>query len=305
MPTHATNTNALISVIIPAHNAAAFIDKALQSVLAQSYPQFEVLVVNDGSTDNTADIINNYQDSRIRLINQINGGLSNARNTGIKEAQGDYLAFLDADDYWTSEKLEKQIALLKQNPDIGFCSSQSRIETPEGVFINNWHCPELSGSTLQSIFEHNAAITGSGSGVMVSTVLQKQAGFFDESLNSLEDIDMWMRYSAHSEYACLPETHTVITKRPDSMSRNLAIMRKSAIKVLRKNRKLLDKSAQKGFWHSCYASMLCDYAKWEARSGLKITAIGHLIQAFLYAPIRRGRLSLGLLLAIMLNKSLD
>ncbi|NOQ13059.1 MAG: glycosyltransferase [Methyloprofundus sp.] len=299
------NTNALISIIIPAYNAEAFIEKALKSVLQQSYPQFEVLVVNDGSTDNTATIINRYEDSRIKLITQVNGGLSNARNTGIQAAQGDYLAFLDADDYWIAEKLEKQITLLKQNPDIGFCSSQSRIETPEGVFLNNWPCPEISTSTLQSIFVHNAAITGSGSGVMVTKELQKQAGFFDESLKSLEDIDMWMRYAAFSEYCCLAETLTVITKRPDSMSRHLVTMRESAIKVLRKNRVLLDKSSQKGFWHSCYASMLCDYAKWEARNGLKMTAIQHLLLALIHAPRSRGRLCLSLLFAITLNKPLD
>ncbi|NOR80858.1 MAG: glycosyltransferase [Methyloprofundus sp.] len=298
-------TDTLISVIIPAYNAEAFIKKALDSVLQQSYPHFEALIINDGSTDRTVAIIDEYQDPRIKLITQVNGGLSNARNTGIQTAQGDYLAFLDADDYWEVEKLEKQIALLKQNPDIGFCSSQSRIETPEGVFLNHWHCPEISVSTLHSIFIHNAAITGSGSGVMVTKELQKQAGFFDESLESLEDIDMWMRYAAFSEYCCLPETLTIITKRPDSMSRNLVTMRKSAIQVLKKNRALLDKSSQKGFWHACYASMLCDYAKWEARNGLKMTAISHLILALVHAPRSRGRLCLSLLFAITFNKPLD
>ncbi len=299
------SSHPLISVIIPAYNAEAFIEKALNSVLTQSYPQFEVLIINDGSTDNTATIINRYQDTRIRLINQINGGLSNARNTGIKEARGNYLAFLDADDYWTHKKLEKQIALLSEHPEISFCSSQSRIETPEGAFLNDWLCPDISGSTLQTIFEHNAAITGSGSGIMVSKELQRQAGFFDESLHSLEDIDMWMRYAALAEYACIPETLTIITKRPDSMSRNLATMRESAMQVLRKNRTLLSPSLQNGFWRSCYATMLCDYAKWEARSGLKIIAIRHLLLALVHAPVTRGRLAFSLLIAIIFNKPLS
>ncbi len=298
-------TKPLVSVIIPAYNAEAFIGKAVDSVLAQSYAHFELLIINDGSTDNTAAIINDYQDTRIHLITQVNGGLSNARNTGIQTAQGNYLAFLDADDYWAPTKLAKQVALLQQNPALGFCSSQSRIETPEGEFLNDWPCPDITGTTLQTIFIQNAAITGSGSGVMVTQALQKQAGLFDESLNSLEDIDMWMRYAALAEYCCIPETLTIITKRPDSMSRHLETMRISAIRVLRKNRPLLDKALQKGFWRTCYASMLCDYAKWEARNGLKITAMQHLLLALVYAPFSKGRLSLSLLFAITFNKPLD
>nr|WP_305908379.1 hypothetical protein [Methylomarinum sp. Ch1-1]MDP4521205.1 hypothetical protein [Methylomarinum sp. Ch1-1] len=115
---------------------------------------------------------------------------------------------------------------------------------------------------------------------------------------------MWMRYAALAEYACLPETVTVITKRPDSMSRNLKTMRDNAIKVLRKNRSLLDQSAQKSFWRSCYASMLTDYAKWEARSGDNVQAILHLLEAFIYAPLHKGRLCLGLLFAVMFKRPL-
>jgi len=294
----------LISVVIPAYNAAAFIKKAINSVLTQSYKHLEIIIVNDGSIDKTTDIVNALSDKRIKLISQSNMGLSNARNTGIKASKGEYIAFLDADDYWKPEKLEKQLKLLTQHPEIGFCSTQTRVETPEGQFINDWLCPDISISTLHSIFIQNAAITGSGSGVLVKKELQDLAGFFDESLKSLEDIDMWLRYAAHSEYCCLPESLTVITKQPESMSCNLNTMRESAVKVLRNNKKLLDKPLQKEFWRSCYATMLCDYAKWEARSGRKITAITHLLEALIYSPLNKGRLSIGLLLAILLNKPL-
>ncbi len=299
------NKTALVSVIIPAYNASAFIEKAIDSVLAQSYPHFECLVINDGSTDNTPTVVEQYQDPRIRLISQVNGGLSNARNTGIQASKGEYLAFLDADDYWVADKLEKQAGLMQAHKEIGFCSSQTRVETPEGDFLNDWPCPEIIDSTLETIFTHNAAITGSGSGVMVRKQLQEQAGFFDESLKSLEDIDMWMRYAAHGEYCCIPETHTVITKRPDSMSRHLSTMRESAMQVLNKNKTLLNESAQKSLWPQCYATMLCDYAKWEIRNGDKITATRHLLQALWLAPLAKGRLCLSLLAAILFNQSVD
>lgn len=300
-----SNNRSLISVIIPAYNAESFVAKAIDSVLSQTYSRFEVIVVNDGSTDNTETIVKNYSDTRIRLISQKNGGLSCARNTGIRSAKGEYLAFLDADDYWMPEKLVKQIELLKQHSEFGFCSTQTRVETPEGLFLNHWPCPKITASTLRTIFAQNATIAGSGSGVMVKKELQNQAGFFDQSLTSLEDIDMWMRYAAISEYCCLPETLTVITKRPDSMSRNLATMRNNAIKVLRKNRNLLDQPLQKGFWRFCYASMLCDYSKWEARNGLKMQSILHLIEALAHSPLANGRLCLALLFAVIFDRPLD
>ena len=146
----------LISVIIPAYNAQDFIQKALDSVLAQSYSHYEVLIVNDGSTDNTEALVKTYHDPRVKLISQSNGGLSNARNTGIKNAKGNYLAFLDADDYWIAEKLEKQIEILRRHPEVSFCSTQTRVETPEGDFINTWFCPEMNDSILHTIFSQNA-----------------------------------------------------------------------------------------------------------------------------------------------------
>nr|WP_305908378.1 glycosyltransferase family A protein [Methylomarinum sp. Ch1-1]MDP4521204.1 glycosyltransferase family A protein [Methylomarinum sp. Ch1-1] len=160
------HSQSLISIIIPAYNAETYIKKALDSVLTQSYRHFEVLVINDGSTDNTETIARSYDDTRIRLISQPNGGLSNARNTGIRSAKGDYLAFLDADDYWMPEKLALQLELLNHHPEIGFCSTRTRVETPTGEFINDWPCPNINTSTLHTIFAQNAAIAGSGSSVM-------------------------------------------------------------------------------------------------------------------------------------------
>ncbi|MGD7037002.1 glycosyltransferase family 2 protein [Methylotuvimicrobium buryatense] len=289
----------LISVVIPAFNAEAFIHKAIDSVLTQYYSHFELIVVNDGSTDNTEKIIQNYSDTRIRLISQRNGGLSHARNTGIQSSQGNYIAFLDADDYWLPEKLSQQIDFLQKNPDIGFCSTNTRVETPDGQFLNDWQCPVIEYSTLHTLFKQNASVAGSGSSVMVRKELQIKAGGFDETLKSLEDIDMWMRYAALSEYRCIPDTLTVITKRPDSMSRNLTTMRENAIKVMKKNRGLLDKKSQGSLWRSSFAGMLCDFAKWEARCGLKVQAILHLIIAFFYAPLTKGRLSLGLMVGVL------
>lgn len=298
-------SNPLVSIIIPAYNAELYIEKAINSILIQSHQNFEIIVVNDGSTDSTETIVKQYFDTRIQLISQPNGGMSNARNAGLRVAIGDFISFLDSDDYWLPEKLEKQVSLLQDNPGLGFCSTQTRVETPDGEFVNDWLCPVINISTLHTIMSESASIAGSASSVLARKEVQLKAGFFDESLTGLEDTDMWIRFSAISNYCCIPETLTVILKRPNSVSRSLSNMRNSGLEVLQKNRHLLDKKSQKNFWHSAYASMLCDYAKWEARSGLKIRAIKHLLEALFHAPFSRGRLSLSLLIAVFFNHSLD
>ena len=116
-----------VSVIIPAYNQAQYLGEAIRSVLAQTFTNFELIVVDDGSTDSTASIVTKYKDPRLHYINQINKGLPEARNTGIAAAMGEYLAFLDADDIYHKDKLEVQVPVLDRNQAIGLCYS-SRIE---------------------------------------------------------------------------------------------------------------------------------------------------------------------------------
>tara|TARA_R110000787_G_scaffold73084_1_gene162790 strand:- start:549 stop:1445 length:897 start_codon:yes stop_codon:yes gene_type:complete len=294
----------LVTVVIPAYNAANYLGTAIDSALGQTYSNVEVVVVNDGSTDETAAVAAKYDDKRVKLISKPNGGMSSARNAGLALANGEFIAFLDADDYWMPNKIAKQVTLLQENTDIGFCSTLTRVETPSGLFVNSWECPVMETSTLHTIFANNAAIAGSASSVLARRQVQTKAGWFDEKLKGLEDTDMWMRYASHAEYLCIPEMLTVILKRPDSVSRNLKNMRQSAAMVYTKNRHLLDKPSQKKFWRTCYTNMLCDYAKWEARSGLKWIALGHLVQAFAYAPLTQARLCASLSIAVILNRPL-
>ncbi len=291
----------LVSVIIPAYNAATWVNRAIDSALAQTYLQREILVVNDGSTDTTAQVLAEYGNS-IRVLTQPNGGLSSARNLGISEAKGEFLAFLDADDYWLPEKLARQVTCLQQDPSLGFCSTRTQVVSPDGQPMNTWDCPKMESTLLRTLFLRHASIPGSGSGVMARSYLFKQAGLFDTQLRSLEDIDMWMRLAALGNYACIDALLTVIVKSPTSMSGNLDVMRQSAIRVMRKNRALLPTIDRSRFWHTAYASMLTDYAKWELRAGRRPAAILHLLEAFMRAPIARGRLALGLILESLIMK---
>lgn len=293
----------VVSVVIPAFNAAAFIGQAIDSVLAQTWPHREILVVNDGSTDDTPDRLRTYGDA-IRVIDKPNGGLSSARNRGIEEASGRYVTFLDADDRWLPEKLAQQIAVMESEMGIGFCSTVAQVVDPEGRRLNIWPCPDIQGSLLETLFRQNGAIPGSGSGVMVRRALFETVGLFDEALRSLEDIDMWMRLAAIADYRCIDEPLTIIVKHPDSMSRNLAVMRESAERVMRKNRHLLPREAQGTFWRCGYAAMLADYAKGEYRAGRKGLALLLLLRGLMWCPLGQARSHIGLILAMLGNRQL-
>ncbi|AHF03371.1 glycosyl transferase family 2 [Marichromatium purpuratum 984] len=298
----ATPETPRVSAVIPAYDAAAHIVGAVESVLAQTLAGVEVVVVDDGSRDATAELLAGFGE-RIRVIRQPNGGLSNARNRGIAEARGTFVAFLDADDRWHPDKLARQLARLESDPALGFCSTRTRVEDPAGRLLNHWDCPG-DEALLETLFLRNGAVPGSGSGVMVRRDLFARVGGFDESLRSLEDIDMWMRLAAVSGYACIDEPLTLVVKHPGSMSRNLAVMRAAALRVMRKNRHLLPQATRGRLWRAGYASVLADFAKWEYRAGQRGRAMLHLAQGLALAPLSRGRMLLGLLAAMGAGRTL-
>lgn len=292
-----------VSVIIPAYNAAWCVRRAVDSVLAQDYRDFELIVVDDGSRDDTAAILATYG-AALRVVSKPNGGLSSARNAGIAVARGDYLAFLDADDWWLPGKLARQAALLDGRPEVLFCSCTTSVRTPDGRPLPDWRCGQGEGRALEDIFAVNAFVAGSGSAVMARRSGFARVGGFDEALRSLEDIDMWMRLAALGDYACLDEPLAVIEKSAGSMSGNLDVMRAAAIQVMRKNRVLLPVARRGGFWRAAFAGMLTDYAKWAYRQGRAAQALGDLLHALVLAPRQRGRLVLSLLLALLTRQKL-
>jgi len=293
-----------VTVVIPAYNAAWCLERAVESVLAQDFDDFELLVINDGSTDDTAAVVDRFDDPRVQRIDQANQGLSAARNRGIRAARGEYVAFLDADDWWLPGKLQAQVQAMQADPELGFCSTATEVHSPEGQHLHTWRCPTIQGDLLQTIFRELAAVAGSGSAVMARKACFERAGLFDENLKSLEDIDMWMRLAAISGYTCIDEPLAAILKHPQSMSRNLKVMRRAAIQVVKKNRKLLPPSLQGSFWRNTLAGVHADYAKGAYRAGRKGAALADVAMAFALAPWQRGRLCLGLLKEMALGRPL-
>jgi glycosyltransferase involved in cell wall biosynthesis len=292
-----------VSVVIPAYNAAWCVAKAIDSVLAQDFRDFEIIVVNDGSTDDTAAVLAAYGNA-IRVVDQANGGMSSARNAGIRAARGELVAFLDADDWWLPTKLRPQVELMQARLEVGFSSAAARVEDPEGNLLNLWQCGRLDGPFLLRLFESSGGIAGGSSALLVRRALLGKVGGYDETLGGVEDGDLWMRLAAVSEYACLPEPQLVVLRRPGSVSRNVEGMRAGAIRVMRKNRELLPPRLRGGYWRGCMAGVYGDYAKWRYRAGRRGPALMDVLRMLLLAPVARGRLGLGLLRDMLFGRAL-
>jgi glycosyltransferase involved in cell wall biosynthesis len=188
-----------VSVVIPAYNAARWIEETLQSVFAQDYPDYEVIVVDDGSTDNTAEVVARFP--QVRCIRKPNGGQASARNVGIRAAQGQYIAFLDADDVWRPEKLRVQMDLLQKT---GLAWVHSYIYYFDGQtgkpfdvskpLFSKWFL-RTEGNIAESLMIYNRIYSPTP---VVKRSVFDEVGFFDEALllRNREDWEMWLRIAA-------------------------------------------------------------------------------------------------------------
>ena len=182
-------TNPLVSVIIPTHNRAWALAGAIDSVLAQNYKNFELIVIDDGSTDNTSDLIDGYS-GKLTLIRQENAGVSAARNRGIESSRGDFIAFLDSDDTWLPQKLSRQMDFMGRYPEALICQTQE-IWIRNNTRVNPRSCHKKPSGM---IFESSLALClVSPSAVMMKKDLFDKVGLFDEGLPACEDYDLWLR----------------------------------------------------------------------------------------------------------------
>lgn len=183
--------NIRVSVIIPAYNRAWCLPEAIDAVLAQTYRDYELIVVDDGSTDGTASILKTYGD-KISRRRQTNRGVSAARNLGVQKARGELIAFLDSDDLWKPEKLARQVAFFDRHPDAMICQTEE-IWIRRGVRVNP---KQRHRKPSGWIFEPSLALClVSPSAVMMRRELLEKTGGFDETLPACEDYDLWLRVS--------------------------------------------------------------------------------------------------------------
>ena len=209
-----------LSIIIPTYNRAYIISRAIQSVLNQTYRDFEVLVIDDGSTDNTSEIVKSFNDKRLRYIRHgENRGVAAARNTGIMSAEGKYIAFQDSDDEWFPEKLEKQMAVFTTtSPQIGVMyTGFLLIEGNTKTRIPSSKVTKKEGNIYNSLLRGNFVSPGAS---IVKRECFTKAGMFDEHYVPLEDWEFWLRISRHYHFKCVDEPLLITYHMPDSISSN-------------------------------------------------------------------------------------
>jgi glycosyltransferase involved in cell wall biosynthesis len=211
-----------VSVLIPAYNAMAYLSETIESVLSQTFNDFEVIVVNDGSSDGTEQWVSQIVDSRVKLISQENKGLAGARNTGIAHASVEYIAFLDADDLWEPIKLEKQVRILEENPEVGLVYTWVAYINEKSEFTGRVVKYQAEGDVWQTLLECN--IVECGSVAMVRRSCFDTVGVFDWNLsafNVTEDWDMWLRIAARYPFKVVKEPVTYYRQSSSSASKNL------------------------------------------------------------------------------------
>lgn len=224
-------TRPTVSVIIPTFNRAHLVTEAVDSVLCQSYTDFELLVVDDGSTDDTVDRLAGYE-GRIRLYRQKNRGPSAARNAGIRHAQGQYICFLDSDDLWLKDKLRAQMDLVAQNLQVKVCYTEE-VWIRRGVRVNpKKKHRKYSGWILEKMLP---LCLVSPSSVLIAREVFDRVGLFDESLPACEDYDLWLRIGLH--YPIVLIDQPLIIKRgghADQLSRKLWGLDRYRVRALQK-----------------------------------------------------------------------
>lgn len=222
-----------VTVIIPVYNVETLVGATLQSVLQQTYQDFEILVINDESTDGSLGICRGFADPRIQIISQKNRGLAGARNTGIRYAQGEYLAFLDSDDLWLPEKLAKHVEHLDHKPDVGVSFSRSQFIDETGQDIGIYQMPKLTDITAGHLFCRNPI--GNGSAVVLRRAVLENIKFqdnlygavenfyFDDSFRQSEDIECWLRIALQTSWKIegIPDALTLYRVNMGGLSANI------------------------------------------------------------------------------------
>ncbi|PSN20735.1 glycosyl transferase family A [filamentous cyanobacterium CCP5] len=207
-----------VSVIIPAYNAMEFLPRTLDSVLGQTFRDFEVIVVNDGSKDGIESWAKTIIDTRVRFISQSNQGQSAARNTGINDSVGKYIAFLDSDDLWDPRKLEKQVKVMDKNPDIGLVYTWvAELSTDDIILKKNWRFSN-EGDVWERLVQGN--IIACGSVPMIRRSCIEKVGLFSKFPFACEDWDFWIRISEKYPFKVIREVLTYYRSNPSSLSRS-------------------------------------------------------------------------------------
>jgi glycosyltransferase involved in cell wall biosynthesis len=220
----------LISVVIPAFNAEKTIRQTIESVVNQTLTDLEIIVINDGSTDSTIDVVNSVKDSRLQVFSYPNEGVTVSRNRGVSKAVGEFISFLDADDLWIPNKLESQLQALRSHPEASVAYSWTNFIDADGKFLSPCHRVKVTGDVYSKLLVQN--FLDNGSNILVRADALKTIGGFDQSLSLAEDWDIGLRLAARYQFVVVPEVQILYRVSPNTLSSNLFLQETACIKVI-------------------------------------------------------------------------
>ncbi|MCL1464459.1 glycosyltransferase [Argonema galeatum] len=276
----------LISVIIPVYNGENTIRETIESVLNQTFKDFELIVINDGSTDSTLDVVSNIQDSRLKVFSYPNAKQAASRNRGLSQATGEYVSFIDADDLWKPDKLEAQLKALQENPEAGVAYSWTDLIDESGNFIRGganiyWQGESYARMLLNDFVE-------SGSNPLIRAQAIKEVGNFDESLPPAEDWDMWIRLASRYPFVVVPSAQVLYRVRANSSSTNVSKMEAVSLRIIERAYAEAPASIQHLKRHTLgnrYKYLVFKALEEPPVRQKALTAIRFLWQAFIYDPV--------------------
>lgn len=220
----------LISVVLPVYNGEKTIQATIESVLSQTLSEFELIIINDGSQDKTLEIVSSIKSPKIKVFSYPNSGPNSARNRGIDHAQGEYIAFVDADDLWTIDKLESQFKALKPKSEVAVAYSWTDYIDQFNQFLRRGSHISVTGDVYPHLLLSNFLENGS------NPLIQKQAlitaGGFNESLTHAEDWDMWLRLARLYHFVAVPSPQILYRVSPDSSSFNISKLETGCLQVI-------------------------------------------------------------------------
>ncbi|MEJ1937980.1 glycosyltransferase, partial [Nostoc sp. NIES-2111] len=216
-------------------NAEQTILETINSVLNQTFSDFELIVINDGSKDNTLEVLQSIKDQRLKVFSYENSGVSSARNRGISHATGDFISFLDADDLWTTDKLELQLAALNAHPEASVAYSWTYTIDEKGELLKPYD-PVYEGSVYADLLVSNFLTCGSNP--LITKAAINSVGEFDKGLTGSEDWDYWLRLAEKWQFVVVPKYQILYRRSISSNSFKLQKMRKTTLDALEKAMKV-------------------------------------------------------------------
>jgi glycosyltransferase involved in cell wall biosynthesis len=277
-----------VSVIVPTYDYARYLPRALDSVRAQSEPPFEIVVVDDGSTDETPAVLRRYAD-QVRVLRQPHRGPAAARNAGVAAARGDLVAFLDADDEWHRDKLARQVTLFMERPSVGAVGCANQVIERDGAVLRTRYFPNPSHDPterLRQVALRERWVGSSCSGAVLPRRVLEDVGGFDERLDAAEDWDLWLRVAARHLIQNVHERLVTIWFHREGVFRDAAKVEAAQWRVYRKATARWPDALDDGTRSRMRAMIRADAGGEYAAGGGDATALRRYVQSLVEAPLQ-------------------